>query len=314
MKSWMPYSLTMLSLTGGIAFGAPANSAPIAPSAKSDVKQVKQGEFSATSTGVNKQKLTVGKFDPPAAFNLEDIQNFPEERLTPVLGNPINFEEGRDFSTMMDFQDEQLIHPWLPEITKAPYLVMRGAIDKPAKDWTFAVIDQAGTPVATQEGKGSPPVMLTWNGEDSVRDHAAVDTVYIPQLATSDREGYHHTYMGQPVQFSSLIIREGNKVSVELSSKRIFQEKKMEFSKEAPILLDKVCDAIRETSSIPFTIQPYDSDSELATSREQALAKYFANKLYIPIDKINQASPAGSDKRGSAMAILLNGMPGSATP
>ena len=260
-----------------------------------------------TSTGINKQKLTIGKFDPPAAFNLEDIQNFPEERLQPVLGNPITFEEGRDFSSMMDFKDEQLIHPWLPELSQAPFLVMRGAIDKPAKDWTFSIIDQGGAPVAKQEGKGNPPALLSWNGDDNVRDHVAVDTVYIPQLATTDHEGYHHTYMGQPVQFSTLEYKDGGKTVVEVSSKRVFQEKKSDFTKEASVLLEKVCDSIRQAGRSAVTIQPYDADPDLATSRAQALAKYFSEKLYIPVGQITQASPAGADKRGLAVAIIMAG-------
>ncbi len=74
-----------------------------APAPKvNQVKQIKEGELTAESTGTSKQRMTVGKLDPPAAFNLEDIQNFPEDRLHPVLNNPITFEEGRDFSNMMD--------------------------------------------------------------------------------------------------------------------------------------------------------------------------------------------------------------------
>ena len=56
------------------------------------------------------------------------------------------------------------------------------------------------------DGKGSPPSLFTWAGDDKERGHAAVDTVYIPQLATTDKEGYRHTYSGQPVQFATLLI------------------------------------------------------------------------------------------------------------
>ena len=38
--------------------------------------------------GKNREKLVIGKLDPPAAFNLEDIQNFPEDRLQPLLNAP----------------------------------------------------------------------------------------------------------------------------------------------------------------------------------------------------------------------------------
>ena len=79
----------------GMTWGGPAwadvnvghTAAPAASSGAPalSVKQAKEGELEAVSTGINKQKITVGKIDPPAAFNLEDIQNFPEERLLPVL-------------------------------------------------------------------------------------------------------------------------------------------------------------------------------------------------------------------------------------
>jgi hypothetical protein len=143
-------------------------SAPQAPAAPGgSVKQIKEGELTAEIRSESKMKLPVGKFDPPAAFNLEDIQNFPEDRLHPVLNNPLTFDEGRDFSTMMDFQDEQLYHPWLAELSKAPYLSMKTSLDKPAKDWTFSIIDQAGGTIYRQDGKGNPPAVLTWMGQDS---------------------------------------------------------------------------------------------------------------------------------------------------
>jgi hypothetical protein len=260
--------------------------------------------------GQRKDRLPVGKFDPPAAFNLEDIQNFPEDRLQPVLNNPLTFNEGRDFSVMMDFQDEQLYHPWLPEIAKAPYLTMKTAVEKPSRDWTFSIIDQAGATVYKQDGKGNPPALLTWDGKDSVRDHVAVDTVYIPQLSTTDKDGYRHTYMGQPVQLSALTYQQSGKTVIELSTKRLFQDKKPDLSKEAPALLDKVCDVVREHAQLPFAIQPYDNDAELAQTRQQSLVKYFSEKLYIPEKQIvlsNLASPA---KRGPSMAIVSNATPG----
>jgi hypothetical protein len=297
----------------GSANHAPAPSAkPSAAASGSNNKQMKDGEITETITGQRKDKMTIGKVDPPAAFNLEDIQNFPEDRLHPVLNNPITFEEGRDFSSMMDSQDEKIVHPWLPEIAKPPYLTMKPDLDKPAKDWAFSVIDQGGTPVSTMEGTGSPPSLFSWSGDDKVRGSVAVDTVYIPQLATTDKEGYRHTYMGQPSQFASLIFNTKGRTVVELSSKRLFQDKKADLSKEAPVFLDKVCDLIREDARLPFALQTYDTDMDLGRQRTQTLVKYFSDKLYIPSSQITVLDPVSSEKRGLAIAITLNGTPGGA--
>ena len=284
-----------------------------APSAKpsTPVKQGKEGELDVSITGQRKDKMTVGKIDPPAAFNLEDIQNFPEDRLHPVLNNPITFDEGRDFSNMMDSQDEKIIHPWLPEIAKTPYLTMKPTLDKPAKDWTFSVIDQGGNPVATEEGKGTPPALFSWTGNDKDRGYLAVDTVYLPQLATTDKEGYRHTYMGQPSQFASLLLKDKGRTVVEISSKRLFLDKKADFTKEAPVFLDKVCDMVREEARLPFAVKAYDADMDLARAREAALVKYFSEALFIPSSQITVLDPASSEKRGLAIAVTLNGTPGS---
>jgi hypothetical protein len=314
---WITAGIVALLFSALIfAHAAPSDTAgQVAHSAAPGIsapKQAEKGEVGTeTIVGKNLQKMQVGKFDPPAAFNLEDIQNFPEERLQPVLNNPINFEEGRDFSIMMSFQDEQLYHPWLPQLSQAPFLTMKPNVDKPPTEWTFAIIDQAGATVWKQDGKGTPPPVLTWNGEDSIRDHAAVDTVYIPQLATTDKEGYHHTYMGQPIQFNSIVFKNHGETVIELSSKNLFMEKKPDLSKEAPLLLEKVCDVIREDAHLPFKIQPYDNDSELAHSRQQNLVKYFSDKLYIPATQIIVSDPVSADKRGSAMAIIASGNGGS---
>jgi len=157
--------------------------------------------------------------------------------LQPVLNNPLIFEEGRDFSTMMDSRTSNFIIPGCRRSAAAPFLSMKPAVDKPPRDWTFSIIDQAGTTVSKLEGKGNPPAALDWNGEDSARDHVAVDTVYIPQLSTTDKDGYHHTYMGQPVQFSILMYKNHGKLVIELSSKRLFLEKEsglIEGSADAP--------------------------------------------------------------------------------
>jgi hypothetical protein len=280
--------------------------------AQASVKSAKEGELEEVSKGINKQKMSVGKIDPPAAFNLEDIQNFPEERLMPVLNNPVTFEEGRDFPNMMESQDEKIIHPWLPEIARAPLLAMRTAIDKPAKDWTFSVIDQGGTPVSSQDGKGNPPSLFTWAGDDKERGYAAVDTVYIPQLATTDKEGYRHTYMGQPSQFASILYKDKGRTVIELSAKRLFLEKKSDLSKEADVFLEKVCDLIREESKVPFGLLAYDPDPDLARSRERVLVKYFSDRLFVPESQIATLEPASPDKRGLAIAIVFSGTPGGA--
>lgn len=287
----------------------PVGHAP-APSVDKTTKPTKEGEMDVTIKGQSREKMTVGKFDPPAAFNLEDIQNFPEERLMPVLNNPISFEEGRDFSALMDFRDDQPVHPWLASMPRPPFLHMKTPTLDKVKDWTFTIIDQSGGNVSKQEGKGSPPATLTWNGEDQQRDHLAVDTVYIPQLSTTDKDGYHHTYMGQPVQLSAFIYKDQGKTLIELSSKKLFHENKAEFTKEAPFLLDKVCDIVREEGHLPFSIQPYDADGSLARSRQQALAKYFVERLVIPENQIVLPEPLGADKRGAAIAIISNAVPG----
>jgi hypothetical protein len=275
------------------------------------VKQAGQGEMTATVTGTNKEKLVIGKLDPPAAFNLEDIQNFPEDRLQPLLNAPVTFKEGRDFSKLMDFKEDQPVHPWLPEIAQTPFLAMKSPqLDKAAKEWEFAIIDQGGATVSKQEGKGTPPDQLVWKGDDSQRGLVAVDTVYIPQLNTVDKEGYHHTYMGQPIQFSSIEYSENGKTTIELSTKRLFAERKGEFSKEGPLLLDKVCDVIREGSHLPFAIQPYSADDSLGKTRRDALSKYFRDKLFIPENQIVSSMPQDPSKRGEAMAIISTSVPG----
>ena len=282
-----------------------------AGTANGAVKRAGQGEMTATVVGSNKEKLVIGKLDPPAAFNLEDIQNFPEDRLQPLLNSPVTFKEGRDFSKLMDFKEDQPVHPWLPEIATAPFLEMKSPqLEKSSTQWEFAIIDQAGATVSKQEGKGTPPAKLIWNGDDSQRGRVAVDTVYSPQLNTVDKEGYHHTYMGQPIQFSSIEYSDTGKTTIELSAKRLFVERKAEFSKEGPLLMDKVCDAIREGSHLPFAIQPYASDDSLGKSRQDALVKYFKDKLFIPENQIVSSMTQDPSKRGETMAIISTNVPG----
>ena len=140
----------------------------------------------------------------------------------------------------------------------------------------------------------------------------AVDTVYIPQLATTDRDGYRHTYSGQPMQYATLLLNDKGRTVVEMSSKRIFLENKSDLSKEAPVFLDKVCDLIREEDKLPFSLQAYDTDTDLARARVDILVKYFSDKLFIPTSQITVLEPASAEKRGLAIAVTINGTPGSA--
>lgn len=301
---------------GPAASAAPAaasssSQAPTSMPAKPAVKG--EGELGTEVVeGTYKGKLKIGKFDPPAAFNLEDIQNFPEDRLQPVLSNAITFEEGRDFSGMVENIDDQLFHPWLPQISRAPFLKMQPSIDQASRDWTFAVIDQSGGTVSQQNGKGAPPKELVWQGDDKIRDRAAVDTVYIPQILITNKDGYRRTYQGQPVQFASLMYVEKGKTMIEVSTKRLFQENKVDFTKEAPTYLDKVGDAIRENSFFPFAIQIFEPSAGLAQPRQQAVIEYLSDKLNIPESQIT-ILPAGSpEKRGAVISVIANATPGGA--
>jgi hypothetical protein len=311
-KRWITRISSLAVLAAGLALLSVAHAAPDTPGLRQasptpTPAMKNEGEIGQyTSTGTYKGKLTIGKIDPPAAFNLEDIQNFPEERLHPVLNNPVNFQEGRDFSSLMDFQDDKVIHPWIPDFPRAPFLTMRGDVDSSAKDWTFSIIDQAAGAVWTQSGKGVPPQNLFWNGEDKERGYVAIDTVYIPQISITNKEGYHRTYPGQPAQFSAIRYTEKGKTIIELSSKALFQERKTELTKEGELLLEKVTDIIREEGKLPFTIQPYDADGDLAHARQQVLAKYLQKKLYVSESQIVRGDVASPEKRGNAFAIVLN--------
>jgi len=291
-----------------VVWAAPAPAqAPVKPATKAE------GELMTEEVkGEYKGKLKVGKFDPPAAFNLEDIQNFPEDRLQPVLSNPITFEEGRDFSGMVENVDDQLYHPWLPEISQAPFLKMQPSIDQAARDWTFAVIDQSGGTVSQQNGKGNPPKELVWQGDDKIRGRAAVDTVYIPQILITNKDGYRRTYQGQPVQFATLQYADRGKTVIEVSTKRLFLENKSDFTKEAFVYLDKVGDAIRENSFFPFAIQISEPSEMLAQPRQQAVTKYLSEKLNIPESQITTLSATDSEKRGPVISIIANATPGGA--
>lgn len=282
-----------------------------APAAKPEAKT--SGDLGTEEViGTYKGKLKISKFDPPAAFNLEDIQNFPEDRLQPVLSNPVIFEEGRDFAALMDNVDDQLFHPWLPEIQRAPFLTMNPAIDQTARDWTFAVIDQSGATVDQQDGKGNPPKELIWQGEDRLRGRVAVDTVYIPQVLITNKEGYRRTYQGQPVQYATILFVDRGKTVLEVSSKRLFKDNKDELTKEAFIYLDKICDTIRQNNFIPFAVQVYEASPELAGPRQSAVIRYLSEKLHLSESQISSLPAGSTDKRGSVVAVIANSTPGGA--
>ena len=143
------------------------------------------------------------------------------------------------------------------------------------------------------------------------RGYVAVDTVYIPQISITNKEGYHRTYPGQPVQFSAIRYTDKGKNIVELSSKALFQDRKTDLTKEGELLLQKVLDIIREEGKLPFSIRPYDADADMARSREQVLAKYFQEKLFIAASQIVSAEVGSPEKRGIAFGIVLNDASGS---
>ena len=53
-------------------------------------------------------------------------------------------------------------------------------------------------------------------------------------------------------------------------------------------------------SHLPFAIQIYDNDSGLARSRQDALVKYFGDKLFIPSSQITTLEPAAYSARAVA--------------
>ena len=276
----------------------------------------KEGELSdEVDQGTRKDKMAVGKIDPPAAFNLEDIQNFPEERLTPVLNNPITFEEGRDFSTMMESQDEKLIHPWLPEIPRAPFLSMKPSIDKPAKDWTFSVIDQGGTPVASQDGQGKPPVPL-----HLVRGTTRTAAIWpwTPSISPSwpppTRKAIATPTWASRVQFAVLYYKDkGARSCGTLHANASSWRKRRISRRKLP------CSWIRSAISSGKNPGSLSGSRPMIRTRtwrgpgRTLLQKYFSEKLYHPVEARsrfwNREARKSADR---PIAVVFNATPGGA--
>ncbi|MBI3291364.1 MAG: hypothetical protein HYZ73_00925 [Elusimicrobia bacterium] len=237
--------------------------------------------YSVTIEGESKERLTIGKAEPPREALLTDLQAFPDDHLVAFLNAKPTFPEMQMAQTAV-MTAPALVHPWWPIIPQAPFIQWRPTQAGDRVDhWEFLVIDHEGRASWSEEGIGKVPQQFVWSGNDHGRTFLAVETIYTPQLLTVNRRGQRNIEWGHPVLFSSVrYTHEGQQV-IELSTRRLFQLDRAEWMPEATPLLDAAGDALRAHGAPPFEVVLAESDAMLGNARGMKVIQALAERLRL---------------------------------
>jgi len=295
-----------LSLTVGAV--ETKKSAAVPSTATADSDKTGSENMELTITGQSKDRLTIERVSPPAAFTIQDIQSFPKDLLEPVLFSSITLQETSDFARLMDFRNDQPSHPWQPEMPIPPFIRYASPGDKESfRSWEFSVVDQDGKTVYQKMGAGRTPAVFQWNGVDSERQLLGVDVLYTPQVVTVNKDNKRRTHLGTPTVFPVLLYQTDDSMVIEFGSKRMFPENKATFFPEAVGVLERATDWIRASGQQKILVQVYDDDLGLGAKRAKPIQEYLMEALVLPLENITIEPVKVTAIRGEVVQIKVLG-------
>jgi len=176
--------------------------------------------------------------------------------------------------------------PWLSLITKQPLIVVKVPQTTLAIDsWKFSVLDEAGTPLFFQQGRGRLPESFVWDGV--CKDGRILETgeSYYYSISLIDKSGTPHFTTSKPRRLISLAYYRNNNLNVSLLSSTLFDEKiRSQVSVLGCSLLNESCDYLIKDLGRMTVIRVSSNNPKLAQAQAETVRDFIVNKLALPKD------------------------------
>jgi hypothetical protein len=264
-------------------------------------------EMEVQIKGQFKGRLLVKNIVAPVTMNLEKLQDFPEDPAQKILREPLPTSEAAQFNASKEVKAHAPFWPWIPPVAEPPFLsIIPPTMPKnaPAISWMFEVLNPEGRTIYRQRSTHELPDQLSWDGKDSEMKFAVADRLYAAQLTLMTADQKVTVIPGETVILPALAYGSDNSQTIEVSLGRLFSKATAEISPEGVLMVNKICESMRERGLRNAHIRISQKEGEVAGKRELALAEAMRKTLRLPDSQLEH-DHVSDTSRGEIAVIWL---------
>ena len=283
----------------GAAEGAPGSTAAAA-GGKGGLGE----EMEVQIKGQFKGRLLVKNIVAPVTMNLEKLQDFPEDPAQKILRDPLPTSQSAEFNARGEIKGHAPFWPWIPELAEPPFLRIVPPKNVQIISWMFEVLNPEGRTIYRQRSTHELPDELLWDGKDSEMNFAVVDRLYAAQLTLMTPDEKVTVIPGESVILPALAYSSENSQTIELSLARLFNKGSADISPEGALMVNKVCESMRERGLRKVHVRIAQKARDLAELRELSLVNAMRKSLRLA-DSAIEHDHVTDTSRGEIAALWL---------
>jgi hypothetical protein len=170
--------------------------------------------------------------------------------------------------------------------------------------WMFEVLNPEGRTIFRQRSTHELPDELLWDGKDSEYKYAVVDRLYSAQLTLMTPDEKVVVIPGDSIILPSMAYGTDKSETIEVSLARLFNKGTAEISPEGVLMINKICESMRERSLRNAHVRIAQKETALATQREAALVQAMRKSLRLPASLLEH-DHIDDTSRGSIAVLWL---------
>jgi hypothetical protein len=243
-------------------------------------------EMEVQIKGQFKGRLLVKNIGAPVTMNLEKLQDFPEDPAQKILLDSLPTSQSAEFNARREIKGHAPFWPWIPTVAEPPFLSIVPPKNIPIVSWMFEVLNPEGRTIYRQRSTHELPDELLWEGKDSEMKFAVVDRLYAAQLTLMTPDGKVAVIPGDSIILPAMAYSSDNSETIEVSLGRLFNKATDEISPEGTLIVNKICESMRERGLRNAHVRIAQKDAGLASKREIALAEAMGKALRLSTSQL----------------------------
>jgi hypothetical protein len=267
-------------------------------------------EMEVQIKGQFKGRLLVKNIVAPVTMNLEKLQDFPEDPAQKILLDPLPISRTAEFNASKEIRGHAPFWPWTPAVAEPPFLRIvppKAPKNTPYMSWMFEVLNPEGRTIYRQRSTHEVPDELLWDGKDSEKKFAVVDRLYAAQLTLMTGDDKVTVVPGDSIILPALAYSSESSETIEVSLGRLFSKDSAEISPEGTLMINKICESMRERNLRNAHVRIAQKDGGLAQRREQSLVTGMRKALRVAESQLEHDHVTDTSRGEIAVLWLKTG-------
>ncbi len=245
------------------------------------------------TTGGN-QQLGVEEVKAKAEIRIEDAKK-PPLKIVPDAFSPVD-SVIQAKERLITVQSVEVVERAIDQTVKShsPYLrvpvetqVIQTEIRIPMpkiqrKDiahWRVEIVNSLGERVATLEGTGKPPEIVTWEGRYGTQQWVIPGEPYNYRLVVETKDGARRSFVGTPFKVQGFALQTDAGYRIRVTLGLLFEPRRSELASGAEPVLTEILNRIKERNPQRVEVHLYSKETFLMQPRLEELRRYFTQHL-----------------------------------